>query len=68
MGYLEIWEVLRHEAVDLTDRQTSCFTVHERHEDQGAAATQEAGFALVPVSWSSLQAQKVVKGAAAIPV
>lgn len=42
MRYLEIWEVFRHEAVDLTDWQTSCFTVHQRHEDQGAAATQEA--------------------------
>lgn len=39
MRYLEIWEVFRHEAVDLTDRQTSCFTVHQCHEDQGAAAT-----------------------------
>lgn len=28
MTYLKIWEVLRHEAVDLADGQTSCFTVH----------------------------------------
>lgn len=41
MRYLEIWEVFGHEAVDLTDWQTSCFTVHQCHEDQGAAATQE---------------------------
>lgn len=39
MRYLEIWEVFRHEAVDLTDWQTSCFTVHQCHENQGAAAT-----------------------------
>lgn len=41
MRYLEIWEVFRHETVDLTDGQTSTFTVHQRHEDQGAAATQK---------------------------
>lgn len=43
MTYLEIWEVFHHEAVDLADGQTSALTVHQRHEDQGAAATQRRG-------------------------
>lgn len=36
--YLKIWEVFSHEAVDLTDRQTSCFAVLQSHKNQDAAA------------------------------
>ncbi len=38
--YLEIGEVFSHEAVDLADWQTSCFTVLQSHEDQDAAAKE----------------------------
>lgn len=41
LKYLEIGEVFGHEAVDLTDRQASCFTVPQSHEDQHAAAVEE---------------------------
>lgn len=67
MRYLEIWEVFRHETVDLTDGQTSAFTVHQCHEDQGAAATQKR-VQLEQVSQCSLGVENVLEGAAVIPV
>lgn len=39
--YLEIGKVFSHEAVDLTDRQTSCFAVLQGHKNQDAAVTKK---------------------------
>lgn len=39
--YLEVGEMLLHEAVDLADGQTPCFAVLQRHSDQATTETQE---------------------------
>ena len=35
--YLEVWEVVLHEAVDLADRQAARLAVLQRHGDQTAS-------------------------------